>query len=584
MKIKRTLLYRACAGALPIGAAVIMLLPAATRAQIIVWHDDFDQHTNGANSGNNSYGRIAFNYSGAGVGNPLVLITNTSHPDTLTGDPSYTHTNYCAFIFDSTNTAPPLPLNFGWDINSIPTDGRNTNTILGVYTLSYDIAVQGDGVGGGLGGFIGPENYVFGHNSTNGQYTSGEYNNYGAQTNFAASFFPPPASGWVHKVMPMGSFGTANALALAPTNVAFSFGFGAYMNGLTNINRQEIDVANVLITMNTNPPPIPPPVMTVVPAKPGLRIFAQDRTATYNQEGFGTVDSGQTWLYGDSFFAPVSYSITFADFDTVNNYTLYVQFVPNSGNSGNPYIVYQNPNALTWSITHQNTGFTTSVDWKTNAPNAGNISNALAMITHSTNGRGTWTLTFTSDTQGSVTSSDGTNKSFSLPPGMTALFTSAGAGAMTILFGTAPNATGGFGQYIDISSILITNVPGINESDDFTKDGALNTALWNPGFSYNAGSVILVSTNSAYWVNWTVPDLGFGLETKASLNGGTNVWFSPSYYGSGVGATNTAPTLMGLTSKWTLIPKACLPTVDGTTNGPVSPTAFFRLSNPPPAQ
>jgi hypothetical protein len=68
------------------------------------------------------------------------------------------------------------------------------------------------------------------------------------------------------------------------------------------------------------------------------------------------------------------------------------------------------------------------------------------------------------------------------------------------------------------------------------------------------------------------------------LAGGTNMWFSPNYYGSGVGASNTVPKLMGTQLYWTLVPNACFPTIDGTTNGPASPTAFFRLANPPPSQ
>ncbi len=79
------------------------------------------------------------------------------------------------------------------------------------------------------------------------------------------------------------------------------------------------------------------------------------------------------------------------------------------------------------------------------------------------------------------------------------------------------------------------------------------TSLWNPGFSVdsynantgNAGSVFQISTNTPYWVNWTLPDSGYGLSTKASLNSGTNKWFTPNYYGSSVGATNTSPTRMG---------------------------------------
>ena len=580
----RNALTRACVAVLAIGAAAIALLPTATRAQTNVWHDDFDQNPVGANSTDGTYGRIAYNFSGAGVGNPIVIITNISNPDTLPGIPGYTHTNYCAFIFTSTNTAPPLPLNFGWDMNSVATTGGNTNTALRAYTLSFDIAVQGDGMNN-LGGYVGPICYVFGHTAA-GAWTSGEYYGDGAQTNISAGFFPSPGTGWVHVEMPLGSFGTANASPLDPTSAALSFGFGAYMAGLTSINPQEIDLANVVISMSTNLPTPPPPIMAIVPAKPGLRVFAQDSTATYNQEGFGTVDLNQSWIGVATPANPVSYSITFADFDTDNNYTFYAQFVQN-GNPGNPYGVYAGANAFVWSITHQDSGFTTRVDWKTNAPAAGQNNNALALLTTtSTNGRGTWTLTFTNDTDGTVTAPDGTSGSFSLPndPTWFADF----ANPLIIDFGTAPNNAAGYGQWITYSKIAITNVIDGNEYDDFTQDASLNTSLWNPGFSLNAasginaGSVFQVSTNTPYWVNWTVPDDSFGLGTKASLNSGTNVWFTPSYYGNGV--VNTLPQKMGTTLKWTLIPSACLPTVDGTVGGTPSAQGFFRLSSPAPTQ
>jgi hypothetical protein len=367
-----------------------------------------------------------------------------------------------------------------------------------------------------------------------------------------------------------------------PTTNSFSVGFGIVSFGGPNTTAtpETFDIDNLQITMKTNPPPPPHPTITVLPAKPGLRIFSKNFDFTYNQSGFGTVDPNQSWV-GATPSLPKSYAITFGDFDTVTNFTFYSQFVPNG--TVNPFVVFGSPHALVWSITHTATGFTTSVDWKTNSPNAGEPNNALALITTSTNGRGTWTLTFTNDTDGTVTTPDGTSGSFSLPPDAAALF----ADPLSIMFGTAPNNPGGFGQHTTINRLTITNVAGVNADDDFTKDDVLNTSLWDPAFSYplNTGpsAVVLVSTNDAYWLNWTIPDDGMGLGTKASLNSGTNVWFSPNYYGGGT-VTNTVPSQMGPSLKWTLIPKACLPTVDGTPGGPVSRTAFFGILRPAPAQ
>jgi hypothetical protein len=559
--------------------AVLGGLTATANAQLVVWHDDFDQQPVGASSAAATYGRIAYNFAGAGAGNPVVMITNITNPDTLPGDPSYTHTNYCAFMFDSTNTSPPLPLNFGWDINSIATIG-NTNTLLRNFTLKFDIAVQGDGMNN-LGGFVGPIVYIFGHTAA-GTYSSGEYYGNGAQTNITAGWFPAAGSGWVHVEMPMGTFGTANAGALNTTSAAFSFGIGAFMAGLTSINHQEIDIANLQITMNTNPPALPPPRINMVQAKPGLRVFAQDHTATYNQEGFGTVNLNQSWIGVATPANPVSYSIAIADFDTVNGYTLYVQFLQN-GNPGDPFGVYNGQNALVWNITHQNTGFTTAVNWKTNAPQSGTPNNALpATTTASTNGRGNWTLTFTNNTDGTVTAPDGTAASFTLPsdPDWAAHF----ANPLIIDFGTAPNNTAGYGQWITFSKIAISNVVDGLQVDDFTQDDVLNTSLWNRGFSLNNNppSVIQVSTNTPFWVNWTVPDDLFGLGTKADVANKNIPWYTPNYYGNGV--TTTVPTQMGNTLKWTLIPSACLPTLDGTVGGPPSTKGFFVLQKPAPIQ
>jgi len=575
MKIKRTLLCRAGATALAIGAAVITLLPAAIRAQTVVWHDDFDQFPVGANSDDGSYGAVAFNFTGAGIGHPEVMINNDL-PDTLTGDPSFTHSNNCAFLVDTDPADYSQILNFGWRINRIPATG-NTNMSLRAYTLNFDIAVSGGTSINGIGGYVAPSIGVYGNQG-------GEYYSFGCQSNVPTSFFPAVGSGYQHVSVPLASFGTANGVMLSPTNSLFSFFMAFYMSGHSYPGIVEIDLANISITMS-NPPAIAPPTMTLVPAKPGLRVFAQDHTFTYNQEGFSTVDPNQSWVGVATPANPVSYSITFADFDTVNNYTLYAQFAQNA-NPGDAFGVYNAPNALAWQITYQNSGFTTAVNYKVNSPQAGQNINVLSLTTTSTNGRGTWTLTFTNDTDGTVTAPDGTSGSFSLDPSVTPNFEN----PLVIDFGTAPNNAAGYGQWITYSKIAITNVVDGNEYDDFTMDNGLNTSLWNPGFSYNAagannaGSVFQVSTNTSYWVNWMVPDDGYALATKASLKGGTNVWFSPNYYGSGVGVTNTVPTQMGTNLKWTLIPNACLPTVDGTVGGAVSSSAFFRLSNPAPTQ
>ena len=462
------------------------------------------------------------------------------------------------------NAASGTIINFQTAGVAYPASG-NTNAILANYTLSFDMAVQGVDAGPFAQGFqisiFGPGGGVF----------SGPDAVLSLTTNVFAA-----GAGYQHYSFPLSSF---TPRSFDPTAASFTLGIGAvsYPGNFT-ATPETFDIANVQMTMATNPPPPPSPTLNVLAAKPGLRIFAQNYAFTYNQEGFGTVDGNQSWVGSATPSQPVSYSITIKDFDTVDNYTLYSQLTPGAA-SGNPFGVFGSANALVWSITHVTGGFTTSVDWKTNAPASGEPNNAVALSTTSTNGRGTWTLTFTNDTDGTVTAPDGTSGSFSLPSDAAALF----ANPLTILFGTAPNNTAGYGQYIDISSMLITNVAGVNESDDFTMDDGLDTSLWDPGFSLDPGSVIQISTNTPFWLNWTVPDQGFGLGTKADLGNTSIPWSTPNYYGGG-SVTNSGPTQMGPSLKWTLIPSACLPTVDGTVGGTPSKTGFFRLSFPPPTQ
>jgi hypothetical protein len=460
------------------------------------------------------------------------------------------------------------PLNFQSAGTSYPASG-NTNAILANYEFSFDMQVKGVNAGPFPQGFqiqlFGPGGGVF----------AGPKVELDLTTNVFAA-----GAGWQHYSFLLSSF---NPRGFDPTATNFTAGFGvvSYAQNFT-ATPETFDFANLQLTVQTNPPPPPQPIMIALTTKPGLRIFGQNFAQPYNQEGFSTVNENQSWV-GAAPLHP-SYSITFGDFDTVNNYTFYAQFVQ-GGNAINPFIVFSSPDAFVWSITRAAGGFTTAVNYKLNGPNSGQTNNLLNLTTTSLNGRGTWNLTFTSDSNGIVTAPDGTQGSFAMPPADAEQF----ANPLNISFGTAPNNTGGYGQFIDINQMTITNlISGENENDNFTQDASFNTGLggWDPNFSLDPGSVILVpnaTSGPSYWLHWNVPDQGFGLETKAFVNNTNIPWFSPGFYSGGT--VTLTPTQMGPTNKWVLIPATCLPTVDGTTNGTRSTNGgFFRLSLPPPAQ
>ena len=561
MKTKKNSLYRACASALAIGAAVITLLPVATHAQnITVWQDDFQNATLfSSNSTAGTFGAVAWNFPGAGVGGPIVICTNDL--------PGTNDAQNCAFIVYITNGIAS-GYNWGWRTDWLPATG-NTNTLMSAYTLHFDMAVQGVSLTNSGLGYVGPILGLFAN-------YGGLYYGTGGMVVEPTSFFPTAGTGYQHYDVPLSSFVGADDTLMTPTETPLSFFIGFYMPSPTINATLEIDLANISVTM-TNVPPPPPPKLTILPTTPELRMFAQNSAATYNTEGFLTVDGNQSWV-GSVAGHPPTYSITIKDFNTVPGFVLTTTFCPNnyepSGDAMNtPYSVYWETNGFALTIANQGTnGFTGSLDWRTNAPKLGNTNNVL-LLTNST-GVGTWTLQFTDDTDGTLTPPGGSPVAFTLPAAMAAQF----ANPCTIYYGITPNSTGGYGQYIDLQSISITNVAGANEYDDFTQDGALNTGLWDTGYSLDAGSVIQVSTtNTPFWVTWTLPDAGFGLEEKADLLDTSTPWYSPAAWNNVTPVT----TQMGTSLKWTLLPTTCLP-YDLTTFV-LTPNAFFRLSNPPPS-
>ena len=53
-------------------------------------------------------------------------------------------------------------------------------------------------------------------------------------------------------------------------------------------------------------------------------------------------------------------------------------------------------------------------------------------------------------------------------------------------------------------------------TDIFTNDSQLNTNYWKV-LANDPNGVVLVPPNAVYWLPWTLPDSGFGLQTNANL-------------------------------------------------------------------
>jgi len=396
---------------------------------------------------------------------------------------------------------------------------------------------------------------------------------------FGAVDIPATNTNWVHVSVALNAVSDQNL-----TNIE-GFIIGLDRNYYTlNLNGPStLWVDNIKFVGRTTPVTNPPPIMGIEKAVPGLRIFAGS-SGIYDRSELATADQYQSWI--GATHHPVSYSFTVLSYPNNIGQT-HIFLVPIKSMPGGVYssdngVDYEASNGV-WLVISPYAGaqVTASIYWKTNLPNANPYAtggNTALRITNST-AIGTWTLSFNSDTTGTLTAPDADPVSFAITNGTVATDF---ANPLIAYFGLQPNATAGIGQYEDWASISVTNVAGDNKSEDFTHDlnyrSVTQSGNWK-NMSVQPASLVIISTNDipAYWVNWTLP-AGGQLGSNTNLLSGTP-WINPAFYDAYFDKTAPfgAPTQLGL-KMWEVLPKDDLPTVDGSSGGVLSPTAFFLLS------
>ncbi len=342
-------------------------------------------------------------------------------------------------------------------------------------------------------------------------------------------------------------------------------------------------------TVASGPPP-PPPTVGIATATPALRMFAGSSSVSARQE-LATQDQNQSWIGGSY---PVKYSFTIIGDNAETNYFQTHIFLvpintipggaagsgPGTGAYNNGYAEYQASNNLWLQIygTNGSPAVSANISWKTNNPNS-NPTNVVALsITNSTI-IGTWTLAFSSASQGSLTAPGAAPAAFTITdPNVSTDF----ANPLVAYVGVQANTTGAIGGYHDYSQISITGVAGNSEVDNFLADTTINTSLWAINPTSASSSIILVTASDPLWVTWTLPATGYGLGVTPTLPvtaqpGNTGGFVLPAQYNGYYDSPIT--NIEGGTKMWALIPSDCLPS----NVNPAQTNAFFEVVNPPPA-
>ncbi|GEM_PF-1044363 len=390
---------------------------------------------------------------------------------------------------------------YGYDF-SVEANLLNFDTVsFDVYVGTNQIAPDGTGDYGSLGvGMINASTYG--------------YEQFGSVT------IPGTASnGWVHLSVPINH--TVAGITAVP---GIALDYNSYSGYPTDTFT--FWIGHLVVHYNGAPPP--PPTNYIDRVVPGLEQFA-DADPNYNRQDIATTPTGSanvTW-YGQP--KPVTYSWKVASWPTLpktgNGMLLGLNLTPDPQASQ----IYSDPD---WSATNdlwisfqQNADgtFTAGIAYKTNQA-AGNSQlfgppTQIVPMTVETNGLtvpsavGTWTLTFTSDTDMTLTAPNGASTNASLPANVAAMF-SGYVGAF--LYTTANGNDANLGKYVTLSSYNITGVA--TPVSENLLSGALSSPFlqtisqnyfYTGNYTNQPPNQQFVTSNGVYWFHWSLPDAGY---------------------------------------------------------------------------
>jgi hypothetical protein len=278
--------------------------------------------------------------------------------------------------------------------------------------------------------------------------------------------------------------------------------------------------------------PVAPPTMSIKTVTPGLNFVEGSISGEYDRQNIRTVNStaaspiNYSWVGTATPGTPVTYSFNISKW-SATDLSYHIFITPAVGGESAPD--YNETNVFDFQIGPvSGVGTVANIFWKTNLPSAGTDHTAITITNQSL--LGLWQLQFTSDTAGAIIAPDSTSYPFVVDSGLAAAL----ANPVYITFGINPGSAANtvLGESVVVSQIGITGAGSLSSvatvyTDNFLDDSVLNTNIWAVNAHY-APSIWFVPTNTAYSVDWTLPDSGFSLiqsPSLLSLGTGTPVQF-----------------------------------------------------------
>ena len=301
------------------------------------------------------------------------------------------------------------------------------------------------------------------------------------------------------------------SLSGIPAETYNSVVVGFISNGsssLTNTVKYWLD--NVRITA---PPSVHTnrPALSIAKAPPaGLTCIASAAGDAWQRQMVRTVNSSYSWHTATAAANTTTYAITVTD-------------IPGAAQSGFEAMMYLIPvtgmsdpdgGSVDWDSAHV-TYFTITANadgtgkgnfrYKVNSP-AAETFHSWTDFNCASGPLGTWALTFSNNTNVTMTAPDGTSTSLTIPDTDAANF----QGDLIAYFGVRPTDTIRIGKSATFSRIKITGAAATID-DTFVSSGPpyeLNPSTWVRKAS-NPQGIFITAPDAKYWLTWPQPDTGF---------------------------------------------------------------------------
>jgi len=294
---------------------------------------------------------------------------------------------------------------------------------------------------------------------------------------------------------------------------------------------------NIWFEFNTNTAPVPPPAMSMVKAGPaGVQVTMDSNSDQWQRNGISTPENTGPYLWASQGVYPVSYSCTIADFPAIASHGGFEahMYLVNGDTSGNNQLNgatdWNSPDIFIFRVENGTGGARAQIQWKTNFPSS-NATN-IPVIVDAPSALGTWTVTFTDSTHGSLSGPGITSTNFTMPED--AVLNNFNSGTSYIQFGMFKNDGGNDGhnnQTHGTFSRVTFNGVAAPFDDNFQGSTLTNTYAWR---KTSASAVQHVPPGTAWNLDWTLPATGFNVQGAAALTGPwTNTPLITSYQSGG---------------------------------------------------